>query len=169
MKNPIVLIEINGGFATAYASEGVCVSIHDRDTDGNDLGEKHRKANEKSFKALVKRLSPTDGVDPNEALEALESPAPTDWAEEVARLGEMRKKAIGYLTSVANSSSKVGFPHIYTDGYDYYSLELVGGVPKVCGSFKGRLESTFNEFKTPTLMEVAARVQKALAAGGQKP
>jgi hypothetical protein len=110
MRNPIVLIEIQGGFATAYRSEGVTVSIHDRDTEGNDLGEKHRKANEKSFKALSRQLVRTDGVEPNEALEVFMNPAPdpeTDWAAEIDNIRLLSEKAKTWLSALCKEKDIV--------------------------------------------------------------
>jgi len=99
MKQSVVLIEIEGGMVQTYSTQDVVVAIHDRDTEGNPLGEKDRKANEKSFKALRGKLSASNDTDANGALEALNSPAPIDWEKESDRMNHLREKAIAYLKS----------------------------------------------------------------------
>ena len=174
MTTPIVLIEISNGFVEVYADKNILVAIHDRDTEGNDLGRIDRENNETAFVKLTEKLDGHSATGANEALEVFESRITTDWGKEAARLAEMQGKAIAYLTEKAKEFGHITFDWItWSDGdnpKDFNCLEYTDGDVVICQS---RLTSTQRHtslcfLDSKAILDVASEVQKAIAGGAGK-
>ena len=173
MEKQIVLIEIEGGMVISLRStQGIVVAVHDRDTEGNDEGEKTRKKNEKASKKLKKALPIAYGESPNYALEVLESsPTPTDWAVEATRIGEMQDSAKQYMIEAAREGVYVSDYYVldsstmekvevrFVKTRDDLTLEL----------FDAEVEIIYSSLMTPSdWVELAGIVQKAIAGGNNQ-
>ena len=150
------------------STQGIVIAVHDRDTEGNDEGEKTRKKNERAFKKLKKALPIAYGESPNYALEALESsPAPTDWGKTLQNLNETREKAIAYLAETMKSVKL--FPLPVEKGFSQVYFREETGLQFSRKEPRKMFEIVpASVLTTDQLFCAASYVQKAIAGGNNQ-
>lgn len=162
MKKQIVLIHMVDGLPMIYSSDpSIIVVLHDRDSQGDQEAFDAYQENDPAFDALAEQCRDAEIYTPIEAKQALDSPAFVDWNAEVARLGEMREKAIAYLESTAKGNDD-DIEFITSNGRGAVLYDTTDGFVLIQVGTDGPFYVS-DMYEMDNLLSTCACVQKAIA------